>query len=195
MSERATFNRFQDSTFENWQLIRVEFQAYARKLPARVAAHLRLLEGDYGGFPVDRYTHSLQTATRALRDGRDEEYVACALLHDIGDTLATYNHPDIATAILAPFVGEENLWMIQHHNIFQGYHYFHHIGLDRNLRNRFAGHTYYERTAEFCELYDSPAFDARAETLPLSEFEPLLARVLATPKRTLYNKDVERSRS
>jgi predicted HD phosphohydrolase len=154
MNDRARFTRMQDSTQADWQL-----PEFMRSLPDRVMAHLRLLEGDYGGFPVDRYTHSLQTATRALRDGRDEEYVVCALLHDIGDTLGSFNHPDIAAAILKPFVSEANLWMVQHHGIFQGYYFFHHIGLDRHMRDQFAGHPHFERTAEFCALYDNPAFD------------------------------------
>jgi predicted HD phosphohydrolase len=187
MSARATFTCFQDSTQEDWQLIAGEFMLFANALPERVLTHLKLLEGDYGGFPIDRMAHSLQTATRALRDGRDEEYVVCALLHDIGDTLGSYNHPDIAAAILNPFVSDENLWMVKHHGIFQGYYFFHHIGLDRNLRDKFEGNPHYERTREFCELYDSPAFDAKAETLPLGEFEPMLRRVLATPVRTVYD--------
>ena len=159
---------------------------FARALPDRLLAHLKLLDGDYGGFPVDRYTHSLQTATRALRAGRDDEYVVCALFHDIGDTLGTMNHFDIAAAILKPFVSDENLWMVQHHGIFQGYYFFHHIGLDRNLRDQFAGHPHYERTAEFCDLYDNPAFDAKAETLPIGEFEPMVRRVFAQPRNSLY---------
>jgi predicted HD phosphohydrolase len=180
---RASFTSFQQSTQEDWQIIAGHFMAYAAKLSDRVITHLKLLEGDYGGFPVDRYTHSLQTATRALRDARDEPYVVCALLHDIGDTLASYNHPDIAAAIVKPFVSEANHWMVAHHGMFQGYYFFHHVGLDRNIRDRYAGHEHYDTTAEFCELYDSPAFDAKAETLPLSEFEPMLRRVLSTPIR------------
>src|SRR6266852_3580184 len=78
---RATFRRMQDSTVEDWQIIAGEFKAYAKALPDRVLSHLRLLEGDCGGFPIDRLTHSLQTAALALRAGRDEEYVVCALLH------------------------------------------------------------------------------------------------------------------
>ena len=120
MNARANFVRMQDSTREDWQLIGGEFMQFATGLPERVIKHLQILEGDYGGFPIDRYTHSLQTATRALRDGRDEEYVVCALLHDIGDTLGSYNHADIAAAILAPVVSEENHWMVEHHAIFQG---------------------------------------------------------------------------
>src|SRR5262245_48901115 len=120
MHARAAFTAMQQSTEQDWKLIGHEFVAYSQRLPDRGMAHLRLLEGDCGGFPIDRCAHSLQTATRALRDGRDEEYVVCALLHDIGDTLGTYNHPDIAAAILKPFVSEANFWMVEHHGIFQG---------------------------------------------------------------------------
>jgi predicted HD phosphohydrolase len=192
MNARATFTRMQDSTREDWQLIGGEFMQFASSLPERVIKHLQILEGDYGGFPVDRYTHSLQTATRALRDGRDEEYVVCALLHDIGDTLGSFNHPDIAAAILKPFVREENNWMVQNHGIFQGHYFFHHIGLDRNLRDNFRNHPNYERTAEFCELYDNPAFDPKAETLPIGEFEPMLRRVMAQPRQSIYKAALQR---
>lgn len=186
MTARASFTRMQDSTQQDWQLIGGEFMQFAKGLPERVVRHLQLLEGDYGGFPVDRYTHSLQTATRALRDGRDDEYVVCALLHDIGDTLGAFNHPDIAAAILKPFVAEENLWMVQHHGIFQGHYFFHHLGMDRDMREQFRGHPHFERTAEFCELYDNPAFDAAAETLPITEFEPMLRQLFAQPRNTIY---------
>ena len=183
---RAQFLRMQDSTQADWQTIGGEFMQFASQLPARVIQHLQILQGDYGGFPVDRYTHSLQTATRALRDGRDEEYVVCALLHDIGDTLGSFNHPDIAAAILKPFVSDENHWMVQNHGIFQGHYFFHHIGLDRNLRDNFKAHPSYERTAEFCELYDNPAFDPKAETLPIEEFTPMLRRLMAQPRNSVY---------
>ena len=184
--ERAKFTNMAESEAGDWMIIGTHFIPFARALPDRVLKHLALLEGDYGGFPVDRLTHCLQTATRAHKDGRDEEYVVCALFHDIGDTLGTFNHFDIAAAILKPFVSDENLWMVQNHGIFQGYYFFHHIGLDRNLRDQFAGHAHYDRTAEFCDLYDNPAFDAKAETLPMSEFEPMVRRVFAQPRNSIY---------
>jgi predicted HD phosphohydrolase len=183
---RASFRDMQDSTAEDWKIIAEEFKQYAAALPDRVLAHLRILEGDCGGFPVDRLTHSLQTATRAYRDGKNEEYVICALLHDIGDTLGSYNHPDIAAAILKPFVSPENHSMIENHGIFQGYYFFHHLGMDRNLRDQFAGQAIYDATLEFCEKYDAPAFDPDYDTLPLSFFEPMLRRVMAHPKNTIY---------
>ncbi|MEK8052107.1 HD domain-containing protein [Ideonella sp. DXS22W] len=186
MNARATFTRMEESTAADWQAIGAEFPAFAKTLPDRVLKHLALLDGDYGGFPIDRYQHSLQTATLALRDGRDEEYVVCALLHDIGDTLGCYNHFDIAAAILKPFVSEANLWMVQNHGIFQGYYFFHHIGLDRNLREQFRGHEHFARTEEFCALYDNPAFDPAAKPLPISEFEPMVRRVFSQVRRSVY---------
>lgn len=195
MNARANFTRMEDSQASDWQIIGGEFMQFAQKLPDRLIAHLRLLEDDYGGFPIDRYTHCLQTATRALRDGRDEEYVVCALLHDIGDTLGTFNHADIAAAVVQPFVSEENHWTVQHHAIFQGYYFFHHIGLDRDMRDRFKDHPAYDRTAEFCDLYDNPAFDVNGETLPISEFEPMLRRVLAHPKQSIYKSALQENRA
>jgi predicted HD phosphohydrolase len=186
MTNRATFTRMEESTREDWACILPEAMAMAKSLPDRVLAHLKLLDGDHGGFPVDRLTHSLQTATLAHRDGRDEEYVVCALLHDIGDTLGSFNHPDIAAAILKPFVSEANLWMVQNHGIFQGYNFFHHIGLDRNMRDMFKDHPHRDRAAEFVERYDNPAFDPAMEALPLGFFEPMVRRLMAAPKNSVY---------
>jgi predicted HD phosphohydrolase len=183
---RATFTTMEESTAEDWVIISSHFPAFGVGLADRVLEHLKLLGGDYGGFAVDRLTHCLQTATLAHRAGEDEEYVVSALLHDIGDTLGSYNHADVAAAIVKPFVSEENHWMVEQHAVFQGYYIFHHIGTDRNMRERFRGHPSIERTALFCERYDAPAFDPKGETMPLDAFVPMVRRVFAVPKRTLY---------
>ena len=186
MNAHATFTRMDQSTAADWQLIVDEFKAFSQGLPQRILTHLKLLEGDYGGFPIDRYSHCLLTATLALRDGRDDEYVVCALLHDIGDTLGCYNHPDIAAAILKPFVSDANHWMVQNHGIFQGYNFFHHLGMDRHMRDMFKGHEHYARAEEFVARYDNPAFDPQGEMLPIAEFEPMLRRVFAQSRQTVY---------
>jgi predicted HD phosphohydrolase len=183
---RATFTTMEQSTGEDWGMIMSSFVPFAQKLPDRILSHLELLDGDYGGFAVDRLAHSLQTATRAHRAGEDEEYVVCALLHDIGDTLGSFNHADIAAAVLKPFVSEANHWMIEKHGIFQGYYFFHHLGMDRNQREQFRGHECFEKTALFCERYDGPAFDPKGEIIPLDFFEPMVRRVFAAPKASLY---------
>jgi len=182
----TTFTRMQDATHEDYQIIARHSLDFFRGLPDRLLKHLELLEGDTGGYAVTRLTHSLQTATRAQRDGRDDEYVVCALLHDIGDTLATSNHADLAATVLEPFVDEKNHWIVKHHGIFQGYYFFHHLGLDRNLRDRFKEHPYWRDCVEFCAKYDQNSFDPEYETLPLEAFEPLVRKLFAAPRRSIY---------
>jgi predicted HD phosphohydrolase len=183
---RAQFHAMTESTQEDWDLIGGELERFAKRLPDRLIAHLNLLRGDYGGFPVDRLEHCLQTATRVYQAARDEEYVVCALLHDIGDTLGPYNHADVAATIVKPFVSEENHWIVQHHAIFQGYYFFHYLGLDRNVREKFREHPYFEKTDEFCRLFDQVAFDPNFRSMPLDAFEPMLQRVFHQPRRSIY---------
>lgn len=178
-----------EGTKEDWDRIAHAMVDFYPGLPDRVMTHLQLLVGDFGGFVVDRLTHSLQTATRAYRANRDDEYIACALLHDIGDTLGSYNHPDIAAAIVKPFVDERYRWMVEQHGIFQGYYFFEHLGLDPNLRDQFDGHPFYDLTAEFCAEYDQPSFEPDYPTMALDEFAPLLRTVMANPKRSIYLRD------
>jgi len=185
---RAKFRAMEQGTQADWDIIAAEQKVFAPQNGKRILEHLKLLAGDYGGFPVDRLTHCLQTATRAHRDGRDEEYVVMALLHDIGDTLGAFNHPEVAAAILKPFLSAENLWIVQHHGIFQGHYFFHYIGLDRDMRDQFKDHPHYAACAEFCEKYDQPAFDPDYDTLPLEFFEGMVERVCGYPKISIYKK-------
>jgi predicted HD phosphohydrolase len=184
--DRAQFHAMTDGTQDDWMKIAAAAQGFNKELPDRVLAHLKLLHGDSGGYAVDRLTHSLQSATLAHRDGMDEEYVVCALLHDIGDTLGSLNHADVGAAILKPFVSGQNHWMVEHHGIFQGYYFFHYLGLDRDMREKFRGHPAYEHTAMFCARHDQNAFDPGYDTMPLEAFEPMLRRVMSQPKRSIY---------
>lgn len=174
MVERATFKSFQESTKEEWQNIMVCLQDTQAMVANRVIEQLSYLSEDHGGFPVDRLEHCLQTATRAERDGRDEEYVLCALLHDIGDNLAPFNHPDIAAGIVKPVVSEKNYFMTKHHGIFQGYYFWDYIGLNKNARDAYRESPYFDYTVEFCELYDSVAFDPEYKSFDLAHYEPLI---------------------
>ncbi len=186
---QAKFTAMVDGTQEDWMAIVQAAGPFNRELPDRLISHLNMLKGDSGGYPVDRLEHSLQTATRAFKDGRDEEYVVCALMHDIGDILGPSNHAEIGAVIMKPYVSEQNHWMLDKHGIFQGYYFFHYLGLDRDMREQFRGHPYFEYTAQFCHLYDQNSFDPAYESMPLEAFEPMLRRVLAAPKRSIYRKD------
>jgi predicted HD phosphohydrolase len=185
---RAQFHDMKQGTQEDWTAIMSHLVPYSKQGGARVLEHLKLLDGDCGGFAIDRLQHCLQTATRAHRDGRAEDYVVMALLHDIGDTLGAYNHPDIAAAIIKPFVSEELQWITQHHGIFQGYNFFHYIGLNRDMHEQFKGHDHYQATADFIEKYDCPAFDPNYDSAPLEFFEPMVMKLFEKPMNSIYKK-------
>ena len=186
---RASFHAMVDGTQEDYQKISAAFGEFSKTLPDRVMEHLKMLQGDFGGFAVDRFEHSLQTATRAFKDGSDEEYVVCALLHDIGDLLGTFNHAELGAAIMKPFISDANYFMLQNHGIFQGYYFFHHIGLDRDAREQFRGHEHFEYTAQFCHLYYQAAFDPTFTSMKLEEFEPMIRRVMERPRNSIYQRD------
>lgn len=182
LTATVSFRHMKDRNQADSDILLARRAGYKRALPERVLAHLELLKGDTEGFLIDRYEHSLQTATRAYRDGRDEEYVVCALLHDIGDTLASFNHADLAAAVLKPFVSPQNHWIVEKHNVFQGYYFFHFTGRDRNARDRYRDHPWFDSVAEFCDRYDGASFDPDYESLPLIFFKPMVERLFAKPK-------------
>ncbi len=175
----TTFTAMRDASREDYQIIGKRSLEFFAGLPDRVLRHLELLAGDTGGYAVDRLTHSLQTATRAQRDGRDDEYVVCALLHDIGDTLAPDNHAAFAAEVLKPYVSDENYWLVDKHGIFQGYFFWHHYGEDRSAREKYRGHPCFEKTALFCERWDQTSFDPAYDTLDLDAFELMVRRIFA----------------
>lgn len=183
---RAGYTEMAKSTQEDWDIIVDQMKPHQKALPQRLIAHMQLLAGDYGGYPVDRLEHCLQTATRAQQAGQEEEYVVAALLHDIGDTLGPANHADVAAAVLKPFVSERTHWIVEKHAVFQGYYFFQYLGLDRNLRDQYRGHPHFEACAQFCHLYDQNSFDPAFQSMPLAAFEPMIQRVFARPKNSIY---------
>ena len=173
----VSFTAMADGTKQDYELIAKLETEYQQGTTDRVLDSLKALRGVQPGYQVDRYEHSLQTATRAERDGADEEMVVCALLHDIGDGLAPHNHASFAAEVLRPFVTPERYWVVDKHGIFQGYFFWHHYGEDRNEREKYRGHPCFEETALFCERWDQPAFDPAYESLPLEHFEPMVRRI------------------
>lgn len=141
------------------------------------------LKGEKLGYQVDRYNHSLQTATRAYREGVGPDMLVAALLHDIGDGLAPANHSELAAAVLEPYVDDEATWVVRHHGVFQGYHYWHKMGGDRNARERYRGNPHFDATAHFCEAWDQRSFDPGYDVLPLETFLPTVREVFARPPR------------
>ena len=172
----------EEMTAEDWRPLQASWTPFVDDLATRALAHLQLMTYDLGGLPVTQLEHSLQTATRAHRAGRDEEYVVCALLHDIGDMLAPSNHADFVATMLKPYISERNHWMLAKHAIFQGYYHFHYWGMDRNAREEYRGHPHFDYTAEFCALFDQTSFERGYDTMPLEAFRPMVGRVLSASR-------------
>jgi predicted HD phosphohydrolase len=152
----------------------------------RVLAWLRSMAGP-SHYQIDRLGHSLQSATRAERDGADDETVAVALLHDIGDVIGTANHSQVAAAMLKPYVSDQNWWVVEHHGLFQGYYWFHHYDRDRHARDRYRDHPHYEACVEFCARWDQTSFDPDYDTLPLEHYEPLVRELFARTPRDVFS--------
>ena len=152
----------------------------------RVLDWLRMMDGP-SRYQVTRLGHSLQSATRAEKDGADTETIVCALLHDIGDIVGTVNHSQVAAAILRPYVSEQNAWIVEHHGLFQGYYWFHLYGKDRNARDRYRNHPFYEPTVRFCTEWDQNCFDPDYPTRPLEHFEPMVREIFARTPRDIFD--------
>ena len=178
MGSKVAFTAMEFGTQADYDLLFAGEAEKADDFAGRVLGWLRDMDTE-SPYQVTRLEHSLQTATRAERDGADEETVVCALLHDIGDILAPANHSQVAAALLAPYVSERNHWIIKHHGIFQGYYWFHFAGGDRHARERYRDHQYYQACVDFCAHWDQPSFDPAYDTLPLEHFEPMVRRLFA----------------
>jgi predicted HD phosphohydrolase len=175
----VNWTRMEDGTEKEFELIMELEENINADLVERILEHLKLLDVDWSGYRINRYQHSLQTATRAYRDEADDEMIVAALLHDIGDTVSPYNHGELAAAILKPYVSERVHWIVTNHATFQGYYYNHHLGGDRFARDRFKEHPWYEDCVYFCHHYDQNSFDPDYETKPLHFFKPYVHRVFA----------------
>lgn len=180
------FKRLDETTVEDWKRIEELDQPFYAATADRVLAHLEELRQGQPSMEVGRYEHSLQTATLARRAGESEEYVVAALLHDIGDLLAPYDHGVLAAEVLKPFVSPSTYWLVRNHPVFQGYFFYDKIGQDRDKREMFRGHPDFEATALFCERYDQVAFDAAYDTLPVKAFEPQVRRLFAREPWALW---------
>jgi len=181
MMRIVSFRQMRDGTREDYELLREYEAPFLARLPDTVLDAVRALDHSLDGYPVTRFTHSLQTATRALNDGADDDMVVAALVHDVGDILAPFNHAAVAADILRPYVRAEVTWVIEQHGLFQSYYYAHHYGANRNGRERFRDHPWFQRCADFCERWDQASFDPDFPTLPLSAFEPAVRRVFMRP--------------
>lgn len=177
MGKTVSFLQMKDGTREDYLMLDQSERDFAQGLPERIMEGLAKLDHSLEGYKVSRLEHSLQSATRAEADGADTEMVVAALIHDIGDELAPYNHAEIAAGIIRPYVRDEVTWVIEKHGIFQMYYYAHHLGGNRNARDEFRGHRWYGICERFCESWDQASFDPDYATKPLAYWEPMVREI------------------
>ena len=175
----VNFTEMKNGTKEDYLLLDKHEKKYIEGTADRLLNFMSSLNSTLEGYKVSRLEHSLQTATRALNDKATNEIVVAALLHDIGDELAPLNHSEYAAAVLKPYVSEKCHWIIEKHGEFQMYYYAHHLGGNRNQREKYKGHKYYQDTLNFCENWDQKSFDPNYKSLPLKEFEPFVKEIFS----------------
>ena len=181
--KKVKFTQMKDGTKEDYLFLNKYEKQYIKNITDRILEFMSGLSNTLEGYQITRLEHSLQTATRALNDNADDEMIVGALLHDIGDELAPLNHSEYAAAIIKPYVSEKTHWIIEKHGIFQMYYYAHHLGGNKNEREKFKGHKYYIDTINFCENWDQKSFDPNFKSLTLKDFEPYVKKIF---NRTPY---------
>lgn len=182
--DKVRFTRIDESTREDWALIQRFDTEYLAKLPDTILNTLKRLGEGHQPYKISRLEHCLQTATRAERDGASEEMIVAALLHDIGDELALFDHAQYAASIIKPFVSKKTHWIVQHHDIFQGAYYWQHLDMDPDSREHFRGHPWFDACEAFCRDWDCPSFDPDYPTHALEHFIPMVKRIFARPPFT-----------
>ena len=179
--EKVKFTRMKDGDRADYAMLDRHERDYASGTADRLLAALVELDKSLSGYQVSRLGHSLQAATRAWRAGADDDWVVSALLHDIGDIYAPYNHDEYAASILRPFVREQCTWVVEKHGDFQMVYYGHHVGGDPDKRDRWRDSPYFDDCARFCEDWDQSSFDPDYPTEPMDFFAPLVRAVFARP--------------
>ena len=177
--KKVSFTEMKKGTKEDYLLLDKNEKDFAKKTADRILKFLSSLTETLEGYQISRLEHSLQSATRALHAGESEEMIVAALLHDIGDELAPMNHSEYAASILKPYVSEKTHWIVEKHGEFQAYYYAHHLGGNRNKRDKYKGHKYFDACVNFCEKYDQCSFDPNYESYPLEKFEPMVRNIFA----------------
>ena len=187
--DHVKFTAMKDGDREDYDFLTAHEVEYTKGTADRLLTALETLDEGLSGYQVTRLGHSLQSATRAWRDGADKDWVVSALLHDVGDIFAPYNHDEYAAAILKPFVREQCTWVVEKHGDFQMIYYGQHVGANPHKRDAYAGHLYFDDCAVFCERWDQSSFDPDYAMEPLSTFEPMVNEVFS---RKAYSPDVIR---
>ena len=185
--DHVKFVEMKDGDKEDYDFLTEHEIEFTRGTADRLLKALVGLDEGLSGYKITRLGHSLQAATRAYRDGADIDWIVSALLHNIGDIFAPYNHDEYAASILRPFVREQCTWVVEKHGDFQIIYYGEHVGANPNKRDMYKDHQYFDDCATFCARWDQNSFNPDYETLDIDFFAPMVREVFA---RTPYDPNV-----
>ena len=121
--KKVSFTEMKNGSKEDYLFLDKHEKNFASKTADRILKFMSGLTETLEGYQITRLEHSLQSATRAYRNGESDEMIVAALLHDIGDELAPMNHSEYAAAVLKPYVSDKTHWIIEKHGEFQMYYY------------------------------------------------------------------------
>jgi len=177
--KKVSFTEMKKGTKEDYLFLDKHEKNFASKTADRILKFMSSLTETLEGYQVSRLEHSLQSATRAYKNGESEEMVVAALLHDIGDELAPMNHSEYAASILKPYVSKKTHWIVEKHGEFQMFYYAHHLGGNKNKRDKYKDHEFYQDTVNFCENYDQNSFDPDYNSFSLEFFRPIVEKIFS----------------
>jgi predicted HD phosphohydrolase len=184
-SKGTSFTTLEEATPSDWRAI-MRAEGDDRRMRTTGNRLLDLLasmrNAEPLGSPVNLYEHSLQTASRVVRAGEDDELVVMALFHDLPEALSDNNHGLLAAELLSPWISKRRSWMLIHHVDFQQFHFLNHPAAQLHARDRFIDHPFFAETAFFCARYDQNSFDANYPSLSLADFRPVVQRFFARPR-------------
>ena len=177
--QRVSSRRMDEGTPNDYELLSRLEDKFVTALPERILDALKNLDNSLAGYQISRLEYSLQSATRAERDGADIELIVGALIHDLGDDLAPLNHSQLAAAIIRPYVRTEVAWIIEHHGIFQLYYYGDAMAVDKNAREIYRGHKWFDSCEKFCERWDQMSFDPDYTSYSLAHFTSMVREIFS----------------
>ena len=177
--KQVKFVQMKDGDKEDYEFLIKHEVEHTKGTADRLIKALAELDEGLSGYKITRLGHSLQSATRAWHDGADIDWIVSALLHDIGDIYAPYNHDEYAASILRPFVREQCSWVVEKHGIFQMIYYGEHVGSNPHKRDKYIENIYFKDCSDFCEFWDQKSFDPDYDTKPIGFFIPLVREVFS----------------
>ena len=177
--KQVKFVQMKDGDKEDYEFLIKHEVEHTKGTADRLIKALVELDEGLSGYKITRLGHSLQSATRAWHDGADIDWIVSALLHDIGDIYAPYNHDEYAASILRPFVREQCSWVVEKHGIFQMIYYGEHVGSNPHKRDKYIENIYFKDCSDFCEFWDQKSFDPDYDTKPIGFFIPLVREIFS----------------